>query len=463
MKTRRTIKLLICLLTVVMLLSMLPIAAVAQRRVTVNFRGNGGTPALTPRSINEGANIANPPDVTRDGWILVGWYTRQTGGELWDFDDGFYSATTNLFARWERDNGGGGSSGNWDFTVIFDGNGGTPRETTRRVVDGRTVSAPNVTRTGWNLIGWYDSRQGGVRWRFSDPVRDDMTLYARWERNGAGQGDFSVTFIGNGGTPATTVRWVNDGRTTSAPNVTRAGHSLVGWYTQRTGGTRWRPADPIRDDMTLYARWTTSGAGTTPPPTVLPPNVGTATITVAEAPGRTQTAFQTAAPGTVPSIRVVNPGVISLDAMRAVTTAAQGRAIRINGDTTVAAAGAGAVDVRVAINPALATQSVNLHASTSSESARNTAAIFQRHFGGVFYVVSTEQQRTFGMEVRIVARPAPNMNTNVNALYFYSYDRAANTFRNFIPTAVWLDGNGFLHFNTTMAGDIVITNTRIHR
>jgi len=347
-------------------------------------------------------------------------------------------------------------------TVTFRGNGGTPASTVLLIFDGERASEPSVSRNGWRLVGWYTSQSGGDRWDFNNTIDRNLTLHARWEAEGgtAGSGNIVVTFVGNGGFPANTTRRVQAGRTVSAPNVTRNGHELVGWYTERNGGTRWRFSDAPGNDITLYARWRRTTTTTTSPPTVITtePPAGTASISAAAAPGLTREAISNAPTGTVPTIRLVGPGNIPLESMQAITTAAQGRTMRINGDSMRG----NSVDVRISVNPALATQSVNLAASTSSQSALNTASIFQRHFGGVKTVVSVQQQQTFGMEVRIVAMPDSRLNTNAAALHFYSYDRASNTFRHFVPTNIWVDNIGYLHFNTTMAGDIVITNNRIH-
>jgi len=177
---------------------------------------------------------------------------------------------------------------------------------------------------------------------------------------------------------------------------------------------------------------------------------------VADAPRLTQEALQNAPAGTTPTIRLRNPGSVSLEAMQAVTTAAQGRTIRINADNLT---DAGAVDVRIAVNPAVATQSVNLGASTTSQTARSVASLFERHFTGAMMVVSTEQQASFGMEVRIVTRLDSRL--NADALRFYRFDRAENVYHNFTPQSVWVDSAGFLHFTTGNAGNIIITNTRL--
>ena len=167
-----------------------------------------------------------------------------------------------------------------------------------------------------------------------------------------------------------------------------------------------------------------------------------------------QNAIQNAADGATPAIRLVNPGNVSLATMQAAAGAAGGSPIRFNGDSLLGAA----IDVRVIVNPTLATKDVDLSASMTSPTAVSVRNLFERHFGSPITVISLGQQGDFGMEVRIAARINPEL--DVENLYFYSFSRETNTFRRFAPDTVRMDANGFLHFNTTLAGDIIISNTR---
>jgi len=144
--------------------------------------------------------------------------------------------------------------------------------------------------------------------------------------------------------------------------------------------------------------------------------------------------------------RITNPGSFTLAQLRAYQTI-------INADSLTAGGG---VDVRIILNPANAATSLNLSASTTSANAVSTQKIFQDQFGGTFSVISLGQQGNFGMEVTIAARVSTVL--NADNLFFYSFNREANTFRRFTPGSVQMDNNGFLHFTTHFAGDIIISN-----
>ena len=68
---------------------------------------------------------------------------------------------------------------------------------------------------------------------------------------------FTVTFDANGGTPATTTRTVAKGNAVGTlAQATRAGYTLKGWYTAKSGGTQVTAATTITKDVTYYAQWT---------------------------------------------------------------------------------------------------------------------------------------------------------------------------------------------------------------
>jgi len=193
-------------------------------------------------------------------------------------------------------------------------------------------------------------------------------------------------------------------------------------------------------------------------PAAVPSGVAAATaprtaITTANAATMTQQAIEVAAPGATAIVSVVNQAEIELAAMQAVTAAAGGRAVRINADSRTDAG----LDVRVSLNPAAATRDINLAASTTSARAQRTQALFSRSFEGPMMVISMEQQGNFGTEVRVTTRIDSEL--DADNLFFYSFDRETNRFTRFTPNTR-VDDNGFLHFNTTLAGCIIISNTR---
>ena len=154
-------------------------------------------------------------------------------------------------------------------------------------------------------------------------------------------------------------------------------------------------------------------------------------------------------------IRLIGPQEVSIAMFQAMVAAAGNNNLRINADSILSD---GSVDVRISVNPRNVTANVNLHASTTSSAAVSVREFFERVFEAEVGVVSLTQQGSFGMEVVVAARlDIPVTQSNLNYIYFYSYDRQANNFRSFSPGFTWLDSNGYLHFSTSLAGDIIIS------
>ena len=80
-----------------------------------------------------------------------------------------------------------------------------------------------------------------------------------------GSSECTVTFNGNGGTPATQTKTVDKDTSIGLSDMptapTRSGYTLGGWYTTSTsGGTQFTYSTTVTANITVYARWTASTA-----------------------------------------------------------------------------------------------------------------------------------------------------------------------------------------------------------
>ena len=72
--------------------------------------------------------------------------------------------------------------------------------------------------------------------------------------NGSVYGTFyTVAFVSNGGTAVPNQKYANTPVT--APTVSRAGYTLVGWYTDEACTAAYDFTKPVTDNITLYAKW----------------------------------------------------------------------------------------------------------------------------------------------------------------------------------------------------------------
>ena len=144
--------------------------------------------------------------------------------------------------------------------VSFDSNGGTPDPipSVDVVVGEAYANLPEVTRTDFTFLGWYDAVTGGnlITNGTEIVINSSHTLTARWLGS-----PVSVYYLGNGGDPNYTAG-TNErvGGEYNFPNVTRVGHSLAGWSLSDVGGELIESPYTITNTAGhfVYAQWNTN-------------------------------------------------------------------------------------------------------------------------------------------------------------------------------------------------------------
>ena len=154
--------------------------------------------------------------------------------------------------------------------------------------------------------------------------------------------------------------------------------------------------------------------------------------------------------------RLINADFVSLSDLKKLAEQAgkEGKFPWLNVDTLL---GIGrAVDVRVGINPALAKTGLNLAGSTTNDRALKTKALFEKFFKNeIIAVISLTQKGEFGQSAVICAKVP--LDTNVDDFVFYSYNPETNIYLQIKDANPKIDKNGYLHFTTTLANQIIIT------
>ena len=207
---------------------------------TVSFDSNGGS-AVASQSVRYGSKATQPTDPTRTGHTFQGWYTARSGGSKYDFNQTVTGDVT-LYAHWSVNS----------YTLTFDGNGGKPSEASRTVAyGGQYGSLPTATRTGHTFQGWYTARNGGTKVSPTTTMgAADTTLYAHWAIR-----SYTVSFDANGGSAVASQSVRYGSKATQPTDPTRTGHTFQGWYTARSGGSKYDFNQTVTGDVTLYARW----------------------------------------------------------------------------------------------------------------------------------------------------------------------------------------------------------------
>ena len=295
-------------------------------------------------------------------------------------------------------------------------------------------------------------------------------------------GGHTVTFNTNGGTHAegvTFTQTVAHGAKAIRPadDPTRAGFTFTAWHINPP----WDFDAAVEESITLTAQWTAnarppSGGGSSGSSSNSGGSSGsggilgaiTSLFTSANAPQNvTPQAARNAVNHAVQAAKsagtssatakIQNPGEISLSALKSMAnSAAQAgmEQLRLQADSMTA--NNRGVDVRITLDPALATTDLNLSASTSNAQATRTTNTFTRFFNNDVMTVSMGQQGSFGQTIRIAAKIVEGLNTD--NLHFYAYDPVANKYTRIATPNYRIDANGFVHFDTSVGGNIVISD-----
>jgi hypothetical protein len=118
----------------------------------------------------------------------------------------------------------------------------------------------------------------------------------------------------------------------------------------------------------------------------------------------------------------------------------------------------GEVAVRVTISsPASMEGDVKVSGYTAGKEVERVDHFFGKYFDNKIGVLHLDQAGAWGQEVRIAAKfDLTGMDTD--NLMFYAYDKATNKYQRIPAPKYSIDKNGYTHFSTPYAGDIIISD-----
>ena len=131
-----------------------------------------------------------------------------------------------------------------EYQVSFVTNGGTPVEP---IVTSKIEDEPETSRKGYTFLGWYFDRGFANKASFPLEITEDITLYAKWEKNA-----YDVHFELDGGTGVSDLK---TDRIETEPIPTKKGYTFLGWYFDRDFANKASFPLEVTDDLTLYAKW----------------------------------------------------------------------------------------------------------------------------------------------------------------------------------------------------------------
>ena len=149
---------------------------------TVSFNANGGTGTMADVTGVSGSYTLPANGFTAPlGQQFKGWARSASGAVITDASITVTENTT-LYAIWE-------TIPATEYTITFNGNGGTPSAGTMSTAGGKLTSLPTATRSGsYSFDGWYTAASGGTQITTAYVFSANTTVYAHWTYTSSGGG-----------------------------------------------------------------------------------------------------------------------------------------------------------------------------------------------------------------------------------------------------------------------------------
>lgn len=140
------------------------------------------------------------------------------------------------------------------YTVRFQTNGGST-VSDQTVIEKGVVNKPvNPVKEGYAFVGWYIDESFTISYDFNTQVKNNLVLYAKWER--IQDGTYFVIFESNGGSSIERQRITAGSCAVQPDDPVREGYRFVAWYSDQELTEVYDFASAITEDTVLYAKWT---------------------------------------------------------------------------------------------------------------------------------------------------------------------------------------------------------------
>lgn len=223
-------------------------------KIQVYYEANGGFCDKTMNEIENGTKSL-PPKCTRDGHKISGYYRLEGKTGKFDAKTGIvteFTDTQKIKVNWEKISE--------KYKVIYEANGGTCESWYVYVEAGGKALSPKCTKDGHKLINY--TRISGTTGNLEQTtgtvtnISDNQTIKLNWEKIA---NTYKVIYDANGGICDPSYVYIEEGKTTSAPNCTKEGKTISS-FTRVSGSTGdFNPSTGIitevRDNQTILINW----------------------------------------------------------------------------------------------------------------------------------------------------------------------------------------------------------------
>lgn len=145
--------------------------------VTFDYNYTGAESATT--TVRHGEKVEKPdPDPTRTDFQFEGWFADAAGATEFDFDNKAITEDTTIYAKWL-------DVSKKYYKATFDYNyTRSPKAVVQTVEENGKVVRPaeDPTREYYAFKGWFIDPTGTAEYNFDSELKDNVTIYAKWER-----------------------------------------------------------------------------------------------------------------------------------------------------------------------------------------------------------------------------------------------------------------------------------------
>lgn len=217
----------------------------------------------------------------KSGARFLGWNTDRNGyGTMYqpgaNYTPDQAGGTVTLYAQWQQT-----APADKHYKVRYNSNGGSGymADSTHKVGEDSYLSRNQFYRSGYKFLGWsknsYDARptyyDGGQIRDLSTTDGAVVNLYAIWEKESSGGGQYTVVYMGNGndgGYTPNSIHTIGQWKNLSTNGYYKNGYTFSGWSYNSNGNVSYRDGEYVGDLSTtpgatvyLYAQWTRVSSG----------------------------------------------------------------------------------------------------------------------------------------------------------------------------------------------------------
>ncbi|MBD5132099.1 MAG: InlB B-repeat-containing protein [Clostridiales bacterium] len=213
-------------------------------KVSVTVELNDGELDCRSITVNSGSVIGIPQAPTKNGCIFDGWWTEQSGGELFDFTKPVTSDIT-IYAHWTES---GVASVTFDLNLPTDNavSSQTPSGLTLKAGEKFTPPTDPVC-DGYLFKGWFEA-DGQAAATASTIINNDVTFYAQWAKL------YTVSFASEIGDVPEPIK-VEENTVAVLPDISIEGYTLGEWCTDSELKSFYDETQTLKNDITLYAKF----------------------------------------------------------------------------------------------------------------------------------------------------------------------------------------------------------------